>query len=103
MNQEEINALAREYAEWVTIPKSGDFPNCLLNEANRLIADDMERILQWLLRRFCLVERSRIKEEYQKALTQIQDGKELGIHVLVFHGTSKSELLESIFPELKKK
>lgn len=46
MTDEQITALAREYAEWVTnVPKAKDLPHCLLNEANTLIAEDAKRML----------------------------------------------------------
>ena len=60
MNDDQITAISREYAEWVTdIPKAKELPNCHLNEANDLIADDAERMLTWLSRRFCLVEKEK--------------------------------------------
>lgn len=99
MNESEITALAREYAEESTKADAND-PN--LSESDLIeIRYDIEEyvtgILRFLLRRFCLVEKSRIQEEYQKAKTQIKDGKELSIHVLVTLGGAKEALLESIF------
>lgn len=63
MSESEITALAREYAEWVTdVSKAEELPNCLLNEANKLIADGAERMLTWLSTRYCLVEKEAVRK-----------------------------------------
>lgn len=89
MTNDQITAIAREYAE-------AD------GYGLQIIQDDTEMFLRWLSRRFCLVEKSRIQEEYQKAQAQIKYGKELGIHGLVTCGGAKEILLESLFPEIGK-
>lgn len=63
MTNEQIQALAREYAE--EMAKGTDveeLPNCLKNSILELNAEGMERRLKWLLRRFCLVEKSKATE-----------------------------------------
>lgn len=100
----QLTSLAREYAEEATKADAGD-PNLSASDLNgikRDVAEYAEEVISFLLRRFCLVEKSRIQEEYQKAQTQIKDGKELGIHVLVTLGGAKEALLESLFPEIAK-
>lgn len=62
MNDDQITALAREYAEEVYRNAHKEMevlPNCLSNEAINMFAEDMESKLKWLLRRYCLVEKSK--------------------------------------------
>lgn len=105
MTDEQITTISREYAEEVYRNAHKEMevlPNCLSNEAINMFAEDMESKLKWLLRRFCLVEKSKIQEEYQKAQAHIKDGKEFDVHVFVTIGASKESLLESLFPDLGK-
>lgn len=97
MSEDQITAIAREYAEEI-------YPNLSdkIISLRTLEIKNAERLIRFLLRRFCLVEKSRIQEEYQKAKTQIKDGKELGLHVLVTLGGAKEALLESLFPSIAK-
>ena len=102
MNEQEIAALAREYAEWVTnVPKAEELPNCLLNEANKLIADEAERMLQWLLRRYALVEKENIKKYFQSRnyILTHQDKYEVYI---VRESEVEMKLLRCLFPEIAK-
>lgn len=59
-------------------------------------------VLTWLGRSHCIVEKSRIIEEYGNAETQINDGEELGIRVLSHYGKARKTLLESLFSETGK-
>ena len=99
MNFPEITALAREYAEWITdVPKANELPNCLMNEAHTLIAENAECMLQWLLRRFCLVEKERVKNEYNKTLEEAK----LAHPKHQIQSRTRMRLLKSLFPELAK-
>lgn len=101
MNDDQITALAREYAEWVTdVPKAKELPNCLRNEANKLIADNAEYMLTWLSRRYCLVEKSKVEEEYHEAkfaCGNVDPCSETWATYL-----AQKDLLERLFPDLGK-
>lgn len=60
MTDTEITALAREYAEETCkdIPRNNDIKS-LRKSAIKLSAEGMETRLRWLLRRYCLVEKSK--------------------------------------------
>lgn len=64
MTPEQINVLAREYAVGVTkdMAKNLDESSCLLNETIIQTTEYCSDFLQWLLKRFCIVEKSDIKE-----------------------------------------
>lgn len=103
MTDEQITTISREYAEEMIKDSSSEgLPTCLKNSMLALNTEYIAEIFQWLTRRFYLVEKSKIQEEYQKAQTQIKDGKEFDVHVLVTIGASKESLLESLFPEITK-
>lgn len=104
MDEKTITALAREYAEESTKADAND-PN--LSESDLIeIRHDIEEyvtgILRFLFRRYSLVEKSKLQEEYRKVQKQMIEGDELGIHVLFIHGKIKKDLLESLFPEIEK-
>ena len=68
MKPEEITALAREYAEEMIKDRpSEELPNCLKNSMLAMNTEYIAGIFQWLTRRFCLVEKSKVEEEYQEA------------------------------------
>lgn len=101
ITDDQITALAREYAEWVTnVPKAKELPNCLLNEANTLIADDAERMLTWLSYRFYLVEKGAVKEQYKDAQKDQHNPK--GDFALSLAGRNRSAVLIELFPEIAK-
>lgn len=92
MTDELINALAREYAEEVA-KEVADLPNCLKNESIDLIAEDMERKLQWLSRRFYLADKEKAKAFYRGETFGELDFIEL---------VSSRRILTSLFPEIAK-
>lgn len=99
MTQEEITALAREYAEWVlSVPGAEKLPNCLRNEATGTLREDAEEVLTWLSTRFCLVEKSKVQEEY--IISQGNHNKN-GFLAIEFN-LGRRNLLDSLFPELAK-
>lgn len=69
MNDDQIIALAREYAEEGA--EEVGLPNCLQNETFGLVVTETEGVIKWLLRRFCIVEKSKVEQMYKEAV----DGK----------------------------
>lgn len=57
MTDPEITALAREYAE----------ENVSMRHTTAIVADEAERLIRFLLRRFCLVEKEAVRKEYDLA------------------------------------
>lgn len=99
MTPEEIAALAREYAEWVTdVPKAKELPNCLLNEANKLISDGAERMLTWLLRRYALVEKEAVRKQFEDAKRLLETCN----YNKKCIGVGSRGVLERLFPEIGK-
>ena len=101
MTDPEITALACEYAENLTrrIRKmDGELPNCLLKEALSVAKDDAEDVIRFLLRRFCLVEKRKVKTKHKEALAALESNDNEDLK----WGTYRLSLLKSIFPEIAK-
>lgn len=92
MTQEGMTALAREYAEWVTEAEGDD--NAYI-PAETAIASVL---LQWLSRRYCLVEKEVVRTAYQQAMER---GKHAHVKCQV-ESRAQLRLLERIFPEIAK-
>lgn len=73
MNNNQITALAREYAEEKgrVMEQKQSLPSCLVKEVMEMDATELTRFLQWLSRRYCLVEKSKVEQMYKEAV----DGK----------------------------
>ena len=96
MNLEEITALAREYAEAIRPYNDKTAPLSILD------IREAERLIRFLLRRYCLVEKSKVAEEYKRAIETNRNGKETGAYSLCTMGSARKVLLESLFPEIAK-
>lgn len=89
MTPEEITALAREYA--------GE-----IHYGDNFFENENKRFLAWLTRRYCLVEKSSVAEEYKRVIETNREGEETGAHILCAMGSAQKILLESLFPDLGK-
>lgn len=94
MSEEEITALAREYAE-----ECAEEVGVMFNPQNWACSKceiEAKAVIIWLLRRFCLVEKDKVREAFwrltDKFLTD-NDTKSFG---------AASVVLESLFPEIAK-
>lgn len=95
ITEDQITSLAREYAEEVYRNAHKEMevlPNCLSNEAINMFAEDMEHKLQWLLRRYALVEKD-------KALDLCRLTLEHGDSVDYGLIDGLSDIVMEIFPE----
>lgn len=100
MDEKEIAALAREYAEEMIKGRpSEELPNCLKNSMLKLNTEYVSEIFQWLTRRYCLVEKSKVKEEYKKACESVNKHSAT-TGCLFFVGNKQT--IESLFPEIAK-
>lgn len=97
MTDPEITALAREYAEEI-------YPNLSDKIISRRTQEikEAERVIRFLLRRFCLVEKSKVKDVYMSARKDVKDGYKSKIGGMVAMGGVKEALLESLFPDFGK-
>lgn len=95
MDDKEILALAREFAEETRNGILGLFPQPLPDSMEVLIKNDQEyygRFLRWLTGRYYLVEKDRVKDEYEKAKMDMVSKYHQGSMVV----------LQVLFPDLGK-
>lgn len=103
MSEQEIIALAREYAEEIRNGILGLFPQPLPDSMEVLIKNDQEyygRFLRWLTRRYCLVEKSKVEEEYHEA--KFTCGNVDPCSETFATSLAQKSVLERIFPDLGK-
>ena len=99
MTQTEIDKIAREYAEETAKDTNvEELPNCLKNSMLAMNTEYVAEIFQWLLRRYCLVEKEVVHTAYQQAMEQ---GKHAHVRCQV-ESRAQLRLLERIFPEIAK-
>lgn len=105
MTDKEITSLAREYAEETKNGILEFFPRPLPDSMEVLIKNDQEyygRFLRFLLRRFCLVKKSKVEEEYSEAKFACGNVDPCSdTDTWIMYHTEKS-LLERLFPEIAK-
>lgn len=94
MNDEQITALAREYAEeeYKTLNLPTDH-----TEVSAYRYMDFAR---FLLRRYCIVEKSKIREAYKDAQKDQYNSE--GDFALTLAGRNRSAVLMELFPDLGK-
>lgn len=92
MNDDQITALAREYAEeeYKTLNLPTDH-----TEVSAYRYMDFAR---FLLRRYCLVEKSKLKTKHKEALAALESNDNEDVK----WGTYRLSLLKSLFPEIGK-
>lgn len=96
MNDDQITALSREYAEWICPYKD--------KSANLSILDirEAERLINFLLRRFCLVEKRKVAIKYNNAKRLEEDATAFGFEKHRNNAIVIKSLIESLFPEIAK-
>lgn len=100
MTDLEITALARECAEEMIKGKpSEELPNCLKNSMLAMNTEYVAEIFQWLTRRFCLVEKSKVSEMYDTAMEVSRLPKSVEARG---YAISRLQALESLFSEIAK-
>lgn len=100
MDEDQINALAREYAEEGA--EEVGLPNCLQNETFGLVVTETECVIKWLLRRYCLVEKGVVRKEYKDARRDAREGYRAKLGTMIAVSEARKALLESLFPDLVK-
>lgn len=103
IDNDQITTLAREYAEECSKGFApADMPNCLKNEATDLLVCNAEDMLNWLLRRFCIVEKKQLIEEYKSAKHDSKMAHRERLYTVLSVASARKALLESLFPEIAK-
>lgn len=90
MNNDQITALAREYAEFTDLSPVD----------KKSISAICENFLKFTLRRYCLVEKSKILEAYKDAQKDQYNSE--GDFALTLAGRNRSAVLIDLFPEIAK-
>lgn len=88
MTDEQITTLAREYAE----------KTVSMRHTTGIVADEAEDVIRFLLRRYCLVEKSKIGEAYKDAQKDQHNSE--GDFALTLAGRNRSAVLIDLFPEI---
>lgn len=99
MELNQITALAREYVE----EENPITPYRNHSERDwdiQIDADSAERVIRFLLRRFCLVEKSRVKDEYHEAKFACGNVDPCSETWATYQ--AQKSLLERLFPDLGK-
>lgn len=101
MDEDQINALAREYAEEKTDAisfKAYSDPEFKKKLSTKGYANDAREVIEWLLRLYCLVEKSKVKTKHKEALAALESNDNEDVK----WGTYRLSLLKSLFPDLGK-
>lgn len=99
MSEEEIIALAREYAEEIYPHEDGEDLGQMSFLRNNAIKH-ISSTLKMLLRRYCLVEKSKVREAYKDAQKDQHNSE--GDFALTLAGRNRSAVLIDLFPEIAK-
>lgn len=89
MTPEQITALAREYAEKT-------------HHGNTVAVDNAIEVINFLSRRFALVEKGLMEKAYLEAKTVTKEGYKAKSGGMIAVGEASKELLKSLFPEIAK-
>lgn len=104
MKPEEIADLAREYAEEINADAMQYFPQPLPDSMEVLVKADQEkaeRLIHFLLRRFCIVEKSKVMQIYQAKQHILANQNVFGITVAT-EAAAQKRLMLCLFPEIGK-
>ncbi len=88
MTQEEITAIAREYAEERASMMQGSLTTKI----------QAELVIRFLLRRYALVEKSKVETKYKESLAALESNN----HEDIKWGIYRLSLLDHLFPEIAK-
>lgn len=98
-NNDQITALAREYAEEMIKGKPAEeLPNCLKNSMLTMNTEYVAEIFQWLTRRFYIVEKEAVRKQFESAKRLIDD-RDYNKQCI---GVGSRGVLERLFPEIAK-
>ena len=102
MTEEELKVLAREYAQnkGKEMEEKESLPDCLIKEVMEMDAGELTHFLTWLSRRFYLVEKNKVEEEYHEAEVFCNKIDPCGESWDEWY--AQKSVLERLFPEIGK-
>lgn len=100
MKESEITALAREYAE--EIVKAKELTGKDVDMLVEVICSNSETFLQWLLHRYALVEKNKLKNIHQYIMNKIKVGENLRRKKTIDEGKAQRAIFDGLFPEIAK-
>lgn len=95
LTDEQITAIAREYAEEMCAHMEDDF---IKDEAIKDNELTFQMAVNHLSQRYCLVEKSRVEDVHKSILVQL-DPKSFGYSP---YNQGRMDILKSLFPEIAK-
>lgn len=104
MNDDQITSLAREHGEYVA--NSLDYDMCSDPELRYILAvkghsASAQSVLEWLLRRYCLVEKGKVMQIYQAKQHILANQDVFGITAAT-EAAAQKRLMLCLFPEIAK-
>ena len=100
MTDQEITALAREYAE--EIVKAKELTSKDVDMLVEVICSNSEMFLRWLLQRYALVEKNKLKNSHQYIMNKIKVGENLRRKKTIDEGKAQRAIFNALFPEIAK-
>lgn len=100
MTPDQIYALAREYAE--KILKEKELTDKDVDMLFEVICSNLEMFLRWLLHRYALVEKNKLKGTYQYIMNKIKVGENLRRKKTIDEGKAQRAIFNALFPEIAK-
>lgn len=104
MTDIQIHTLAREFAEEATKADAGD-PNLSASDLygiKRDVAEYAEEVIRFLLRRYALVEKSKVIIKYKNMKRLEEDATAFGFKKHRNNAKVVKSFIESLFPEIGK-
>lgn len=105
MTDQEITAIAREYAEEkansISFTAYAD-PEFKKELYTKRYANEAKEAIEFLLRRYCLVEKEAVREEYCKATAHVAEAIKSKNPLSESCGKGKRLAIQSLFPEIAK-
>lgn len=100
MDDDQITALAREYAEEITkgnLSEGEEVPEYII----KTISKEAVTTLTWLLRRYCLVEKEEAKQFFQSRQNILANQDKYDRYI-VDEASAEKRLMLCLFPEIAK-
>lgn len=103
MDNDQLTTLAREYAEEMIKGRpSEELSNYLKNSMLAMNTEHVAEIFRWLMRRYCLVEKSKLEDEYKSAKHDSKMAHRERLYTMLAVASARKALLEFLFPEIAK-
>lgn len=95
-----LHDIAREYAE--EIVKAKELTGKDVDMLVEVICSNSEMFLRWLLQRYALVEKNKLKNTHQYIMNKIKVGENLRRKKTIDEGKAQRAIFDALFPEIAK-